>query len=478
MSYNISFVLDKSGSMGRSYSTAKEAVADYIGKLWRDIQDTDAIINIQVVKFSSSVGKNDNNTFTLNKSTTYEELQAFLSDHVTNNDRASGNTNYEDALLKAESWFNSKEENGFANRLYFISDGEPNVHNGGWGGSAAGRAETVYKRIVGDSVHPVDVHAIGILGNGTNNLDVLNKFDNTDGADQIESADALYDAIASSTVTKPVSDTIFANKGDDVVFGDTAQFSVDGATVSLAEYVKAQLGFNPSTADVIDYVREHPEEIGSALVPNANEGKPDMPDALIGGEGNDVMYGQGGNDLLIGDGSNTSGADDTLHRLAQELGTLTGGSHGVTPASLSDAILNLGHDSAKLHELADWSEKHLENSSDGDDWLFGGEGNDVLFGLGGNDHLYGGSGDDVLFSGSGNDHLYGGSGNDILFGGSGDDYLDGGEGRDILFGGSGNDIIKYDSSDFLVDGGDGIDFLITDNKDLTLDEAAAEHRSE
>ena len=109
---------------------------------------------------------------------------------------------------------------------------------------------------------------------------------------------------------------------------------------------------------------------------------------------------QGGNDLLIGDGSNTSGADDTLHRLAQELGTLTGGSHGVTPASLSDAILNLGHDSAKLHELADWSEKHLENSSDGDDWLFGGEGNDVLFGLGGNDHLYGGSGDDVLFGGS------------------------------------------------------------------------------
>ena len=470
MSYNISFVLDKSGSMGSSYSTAKEAVANYIEKLWDDIQNTDAIINIQVVKFSSSVEKGDNNTFTLDKSTTYKELQAFLSAHVTNNDRASGGTNYEDALLKAESWFNSKEENGFANRLYFISDGEPNRSNSG-GKDHVGNAEAVYNRIVGDSVPPlVDVHAIGILGNGANDLDVLNKFDNTDGADQIRNAGELYDAIASSTVTKPVSDTIFANKGDDVVFGDTAQFSVDGATVSLAEYVKAQLGFNPSTADVIDYVREHPEEIGSALVPNANEGKPDMPDALIGGEGNDVMYGQGGNDLLIGDGSNTSGADDTLHRLAQELGTLTGGSHGVTPASLSDAILNLGHDSAKLHELADWSEKHLENSSDGDDWLFGGEGNDVLFGLGGNDHLYGGSGDDVLFGGSGNDHLYGGSGNDILFGGSGDDYLDGGEGRDILFGGSGNDIIKYDSTDFLVDGGDGIDFLITDNKDLTLDD--------
>ena len=384
-------------------------------------------------------------------------------------------TNYEDPLLKAETWFNSVEANGHDNRLYFITDGDPNKSNSG-GRDHVGNAEKVYNRIVGDSAHPVDVHAIGILGNGANNLDVLDKFDNTPSEDSphnatiINNANELYDAIVSSTVTKPVSDTIFANKGDDVVFGDTAQFSVDGAIVSLAEYVKAQLGFNPSTADVIDYVREHPEEIGSALVPNANEGKPDMPDALIGGEGNDVMYGQGGNDLLIGDGSNTSGADDTLHRLAQELGTLTGGSHGVTPASLSDAILNLGHDSAKLYELADWSEKHLENSSDGDDWLFGGEGNDVLFGLGGNDHLYGGSGDDVLFGGSGNDHLYGGSGNDILFGGSGDDYLDGGEGRDILFGGSGNDIIKYDSSDFLVDGGDGIDFLITDNKNLSLDE--------
>ena len=462
MSYNISFVLDNSWSMGAwkkngecaykyekgcSYDTAQQAVAQYITKLWNDIKGTDAVINIQLVKFAGEV--NLDKSFSLTSTTTEAQLNQIINRYLKSTDLYSS-TNYEDPLLSAQQWFNSVEGNDFANRLYFITDGDPNTSNG-WGDPVR-RAEAVYDRIIDDSVHPVDVHAIGILGNGTNNLDVLNKFDNTDGADQIESADALYNAIASSTVTKPVSDTIFANKGDDVVFGDTAQFSVDGATVSLAEYVKAQLGFNPSTADVIDYVREHPEEIGSALVPNANEGKPDMPDALIGGEGNDVMYGQGGNDLLIGDGSNTSGADDTLHRLAQELGTLTGGSHGVTPASLSDAILNLGHDSAKLHELADWSEKHLENSSDGDDWLFGGEGNDVLFGLGGNDHLYGGSGDDVLF------------------GGSGDDYLDGGEGQDILFGGSGNDIIKYDSSDFLVDGGDGIDFLITDNKNLSLDE--------
>ena len=371
MSYNISFVLDNSLSMGTkdwwgnykytegcSYDTAQKAVAQYITKLWSDIKGTDAVINIQLVKFAGSV--NANNTFLLTSATTEAQLNQFISDYL-NSKNLYSSTNYEDPLLKAETWFNSVEANGHDNRLYFITDGDPNKSNSG-GRDHVGNAEKVYNRIVGDSAHPVDVHAIGILGNGANNLDVLDKFDNTPSEDSphnatiINNANELYDAIVSSTVTKPVSDTIFANKGDDVVFGDTAQFSVDGAIVSLAEYVKAQLGFNPSTADVIDYVREHPEEIGSALVPNANEGKPDMPDALIGGEGNDVMYGQGGNDLLIGDGSNTSGADDTLHRLAQELGTLTGLTRGHSGIP-ERCHPNLGHDSAKLHELADWSEK-------------------------------------------------------------------------------------------------------------------------
>lgn len=138
------------------------------------------------------------------------------------------------------------------------------------------------------------------------------------------------------------------------------------------------------------------------------------------------MYGQGGNDLLIGDGSNASGENDTLHLLAQELDSLAplggGETHGVKPESLSDAILGLGND--ELQRLADWSETKLEKESDGNDWLFGGEGDDVIFGLGGDDRLYGGSG---------------------------------------------NDIIKYDDNDFLVDGGDGIDFLITENE-VDLDE--------
>lgn len=455
-SYNISFVLDNSGSMkdNDSHITAQNAVAQYITQMWNDIKGTDAVINIQVVWFNSWIDSDRN--FKVTGTMTEAQLeQAF--EYALYFKWAGNSTNYESALQRAETWFNSVEGNGFANKLYFISDGEPNEDNGGSGMTMerpADRAEEVYNRIIGDSAHPVEVHAIGILGNGTNNLDVLDRFDNTPGDDPahnatiINSADELYDAIASSTVTKPVSDTIFGNKGDDVLFGDTPQFTVDGAIVSLADYVKAQLGFNPSTADVIDYIREHPGEIDDALIHNTSTGKPDMPDALIGGEGNDVMFGQGGDDLLIGDGSNVSGADDTLHQLAQELHDLTGQSHGITPASLTEGILGLGdHD---LHTLGNWAESNLEHSSDGKDWLFGGDGNDVLFGLGG---------DDMLF---------GGDGNDILYGGSGNDYLDGGAGADMLYGGSGNDVIRYDASDILVDGGDGIDFLVGENVMDTL----------
>ena len=220
MSYNISFVLDNSLSMGTkdwwgnykytegcSYDTAQKAVAQYITKLWSDIKGTDAVINIQLVKFAGSV--NANNTFLLTSATTEAQLNQFISDYL-NSKNLYSSTNYEDPLLKAETWFNSVEANGHDNRLYFITDGDPNKSNSG-GRDHVGNAEKVYNRIVGDSAHPVDVHAIGILGNGANNLDVLDKFDNTPSEDSphnatiINNANELYDAIVSSTVTKPVS---------------------------------------------------------------------------------------------------------------------------------------------------------------------------------------------------------------------------------------------------------------------------------
>ncbi|MBH5340823.1 calcium-binding protein, partial [Neisseria meningitidis] len=60
--------------------------------------------------------------------------------------------------------------------------------------------------------------------------------------------------------------------------------------------------------------------------------------------------------------------------------------------------------------------------------LDGGEGNDALYGYNGNDALNGGEG---------NDHLNGEDGNDTLIGGAGNDYLEGGSGSDTYVFGEG-----------------------------------------
>jgi hypothetical protein len=47
---------------------------------------------------------------------------------------ANGATNYEDAFIKATEWFNTKPGSGtglkFENLTYFLTDGDPTVHNG------------------------------------------------------------------------------------------------------------------------------------------------------------------------------------------------------------------------------------------------------------------------------------------------------------------------------------------------------------
>jgi hypothetical protein len=130
-----------------------------------------------------------------------------------------------------------------------------------------------------------------------------------------------------------------------------------------------------------------------------------------------------------------------------------------------------------------------------DDLLYGGAGNDTLDGRDGNDELYGGSGNDVLVGGDnddqleggtgadmlhggdhgdilsgggGADELYGGDGGDWLHGEGGSDRLDGGSGSDFLLGGTDDDVLLWDAGDFLVDGGDGEDELLVIANDLDL----------
>jgi Ca2+-binding RTX toxin-like protein len=92
--------------------------------------------------------------------------------------------------------------------------------------------------------------------------------------------------------------------------------------------------------------------------------------------------------------------------------------------------------------------------------VYGGSGNDTIFGSNGNNELHGDAGDDILFGGNGADRLFGDDGNDWLFGGNGADSLSGGAGNDWLFGENGADWLDGGEGDDGLFGGNGIDWLI------------------
>ena len=85
----------------------------------------------------------------------------------------------------------------------------------------------------------------------------------------------------------------------------------------------------------------------------------------------------------------------------------------------------------------------------GDDLMYSYGNDDILDGSSGNDSVYGGSGDDELQGGYGNDTLSDGSGNDWAYGGPGDDFLYADLGNDVYIGGSGIDIIDFSYFDLL-----------------------------
>ena len=146
-------------------------------------------------------------------------------------------------------------------------------------------------------------------------------------------------------------------------------------------------------------------------------------DTITGSSASDIIYGQEGDDIIYG----SSGHD-----------TLYGGT--------GDDLL-VGDDKPEdLNDVTVESIKKLVETDALDAFIESVEGKDA----------------------DGNDQLFGGVGNDVLFGMGGDDYLDGGTGEDAIFGGAGNDIIVYDNNDYLVSGGSGIDFMVSDDKNLTL----------
>ena len=256
-------------------------------------------------------------------------------------------------------------------------------------------------------------------------------------------------------MTPAADDVILGGRGNDMLFGDALNADyllgdeytwegkdtyVKGSSWDIINaYLVATLGHNPSEGEIAKFIAQNADKLGltdtvadsAGVVRGGN-------DTLLGGSGDDIVYGQGGNDLIFGDGSDTASSGTPIGTL-NTLDNLLPEAEAGTDGSYAERIHALGapgtqEQPSKLDMFASSLEgaEGIEKDTDGNDLLFGGSGDDVIFGMGGND------------------------------------YIDGGEGSDIIFAGSGNDIIVYDKSDYLVDGGSGIDVMVHDGT-LSLD---------
>ena len=186
-------------------------------------------------------------------------------------------------------------------------------------------------------------------------------------------------------------------------------------------------------------------------------------DALQGGEGDDVLYGGPGDDVLRG----AAGADRLSGGGGEDTASYSGSAAGVTVRLHSfvagggdaegdtfESTVTVGYtdEAGATQEVALPDIMHLTGSSHAD-VLAGDRRDNTIRGAAGDDLLYGGPG-------GGDDVLEGEEGNDTLYGGQGEDVLDGGKDTDRLHGGPGNDV-------FLFEAGDGEDVIadFTDAED-------------
>lgn len=171
-------------------------------------------------------------------------------------------------------------------------------------------------------------------------------------------------------------------------------------------------------------------------------------DTLYGGGGNDIMNGSAGNNLLFGDDGNdriTGGSgNDTLFGGAGN-DTLIGwsGADVMDGGAGSDLYMidsfdrindtgTSGYDTAKILDtagvsvnLGTWRGVERVDGNIGNDTLDGSLTTFAIF-------LFGDEGNDLIYGGSGKDTLNGGSGQDTLVGSAGDDWLVGGTGADLF----------------------------------------------
>lgn len=357
---------------------------------------------------------------------------------------------------------------------------------------------------------PPNVEAVELIGPGMlsavgNSLDnrlVGNSYMNTlDGGAGNDTLDGGRDGQADTLIGGTGDDTYLVSEVEKIVEYagegiDTVIFAPDGGRLNSYETILTFLTLVDQIENIVlRGVAEGARGNDEANIMTGN----DLANRLYGMGGNDTVDGGGGADWLEGGaGDDTYVVDNADDKVVEGRDQGRDTVRARVGYTLSDNVENL--------TLEDAARLGIGNGLD--NIIRGGQGSDVLVGLGGADRLEGGAGDDALYSSSRDntllddgtiDTLVGGAGNDsyyvtssgdivqelgnegvdtvyssvsilrlaanveklvllgsaekaignellnTLTGNSADNILDGGSGADILYGGNGNDTYEIDN---------------------------------
>ncbi|EPS7269024.1 TPA: type I secretion C-terminal target domain-containing protein [Vibrio cholerae] len=525
--YNIALIVDTSGSMrydlagnqnatydpwndswsqtpGQYAASRMKLTIDALKVLATQLADHDGTVNITLIGFNGTAADAlpFNNLSAANLSDLIGKINLLIAD---------GGTNYEDAFIEATKWFNtqpgSETDLKFENLTYFLTDGDPTVHNGD--SSSGGTTDDADMQKAIDAFTSLSglsgVKAIGI-GTGVT-VENLKYFDNTQVADpgsQYGQSQILNDFSHSNGVWKASSwvksgdssGTVVRDNGKieltDRAYNGASIFTSEALAVAAGNGIRFDLSTdsNFSSGDSFSVQLQRLDgstwvDVGAAVtsVGTINSGP-----LTLAGEYRYVFtitdvwkrYDNLTATLLIDNLSKVTyppvGQPDIITTADQLKAVLVGSSTTNTPAEVGNDVLHGGAGNDILFGDA-INTDHLPwgmagNPAKPADWIDG-KGLDGLTQFLTLKNGYAPSAlelyeyikanakslDVAGDTRGGNDKLYGGLGDDILFGQGGDDELYGEDGNDILFGGTGNDILIGGLGNDILIGGLGNDIL-------------------
>ena len=251
-------------------------------------------------------------------------------------------------------------------------------------------------------------------------------------------------------------DRIETGEGDDTLYGGSGNDSLNGGLGSDAYHFTA--------GDGLDLINDYDSTAGN-LDRVLFDGRSLADLVALERRGNDLVFEVGAGDRVTV-GNHFTGAS---YRVEQFV---------FNDASLDDAAIK-----ARVVTLGDASANFMTGYNDGQNRLFGldgndglaggafadridgGSGNDTLNGYAGDDWMHGGAGEDRLVGSAGNDALLGGDGQDTVYGDAGSNLLLGGAGADLLTGGAGHEWLAGGAGDDQLQAGTGMDVLLFNRGD-------------